>query len=289
MFITPHDKNYSLLDSGNGMKLERFGDVVLIRPEPEAIWMPLDIKLWGNADYTYDRDGKDKWIKKKNAPENWITNYGGINLIIKPTSFKHTGLFPEQLSNWEYFKEKTKGQKNLKVLNLFGYTGAFSVYALSLGHNVTHVDSSQGVNDWLNENCKLNKLDTKNLDGNGSLKIITDDVNVFVKRLIKRGEKFDWIILDPPAFGHGTGKELWKIERDLPDLIDNIGLLLTESPGGIILSGYSAGYSPESYKNILLPFQKLFGGSIKANTMCIKEENSNRLLTLGIVSRFSTK
>lgn len=282
-FITPNDKNYSLVDSGNGMKLERFGDVTLLRPEPEAIWMPNKVNLWDNADYTYYREGKDKWQKAKNTPEFWEINYGGINLVIKPTAFKHTGLFPEQLSNWEYFTKHTKGQKNLKVLNLFGYTGAFSVLALSLGHQVTHVDSSQGVNDWLVQNAKLNNLDLKNL------KVITDDVMLFVKRLIKRGEKFDWIIMDPPAFGHGTGKELWKIERDLPDLIDNVHHILTDKPGGIILSGYSAGYSPESYKNILLPFKKLYGGEVESGTMSIKEESSDRLLTLGIVARWSTK
>lgn len=282
MFITPNDKSYSLIDSGNGMKLERFGDVSLLRPEPEAIWMPAHIELWDNVDYKYDKDGK-KWNKNKNAPENWVINYGGIDLLIKPTAFKHTGLFPEQLSNWEYFKEHTAGQKNLKILNLFGYTGAFSVLALKLGHNVTHVDSSQGVNDWLVQNVKLNNLDLKNL------KVITDDATSYIKRLIKRGDKFHYIIMDPPAFGHGTGKELWKIERDLPNLIDNVGLLLSDKPSGIILSGYSAGYSPESYKNILLPFQKLFGGEIESDVMTIKEQNSNRFLTLGITARWSTK
>lgn len=283
MFITPNDKNYSLVDSGNGMKLERFGNITLLRPEPEAIWMPNKVNLWDVADYTYYREGKDKWQKSKNTPESWEINYGGINLLIKPTAFKHTGLFPEQLSNWEYFTKHTKAHMNLKVLNLFGYTGAFSVLALSLGHHVTHVDSSQGVNDWLVQNAKLNNLDLKNL------KVITDDVMLFVKRLIKRGEKFDWIIMDPPAFGHGTGKELWKIERDLPDLIDNVHHILTDIPGGIILSGYSAGYSPESYKNVLLPFKKLYGGEVESGTMSIQEENSDRLLTLGIVSRWSTK
>ncbi len=282
-FITPNNKNYSLLDSGNGMKLERFGNVTLLRPEPEAIWTPSNIRLWDDVDYKYNRNGKDKWVKSKNTPESWVINYGGIDLLVKPTAFKHTGLFPEQLSNWEYFKKNTKDKKGLKVLNLFGYTGAFSVVALSLGHSVTHVDSSQGVNDWLNKNVKLNSLDGKNL------KIITDDVMLFVKRLVKRGEKFDWVIMDPPAFGHGTGKELWKIERDLPDLIDNVISILTDNPGGIILSGYSAGYSPESYKNLLLPFKKLYGGEVESGTMSIKEESNDRLLTLGIVARWSTK
>ena len=289
MFITPNDKNYSLVDSGNGMKLERFGDITLLRPEPEAIWMPGNIRLWDNADYRYDRNNKDKWIKNKNTPESWTINYGEINLLIKPTAFKHTGLFPEQLSNWEYFKRNTKGKKGLKILNLFGYTGAFSVFALSLGHNVTHVDSSQGVNDWLSKNVKLNNLDKKGLPTQTGLKIITDDVSLFIKRLIKRGEKFDWVIMDPPAFGHGSGKELWKIERDLPNLIDNVMSILTDKPGGIILSGYSAGYSPESYKNILLPFKKIYGGEVESGTMTIKEESTDRLLTLGIVARWSTK
>ncbi len=280
MIITPKDNTYSLIDSGNEMKLERFGDITLLRPEPEAIWLPKKIEEWNDVDYRYDREGKDKWQKSKSTPDSWHITYGGINLIIKPTAFKHTGLFPEQLSNWEYFKEKTKGTKNLKVLNLFGYTGGFSVLALSLGHHVTHVDSSQGVNDWLLENCKINELDTKNL------KLITDDAPAFVRRLIKRGEKFDWIILDPPAFGHGKGKELWKIERDLPSLIDDIGLLMSDAPGGVILSGYAAGYSPETYRNLLLPFTDLYGGDIEADAMTIQEE-SGRQLTLGIVARWS--
>lgn len=283
MFITPKDKNYKLIDSGNGLKFEQFGDYNLVRPEPEAIWLPKNQDQWINADFTFNKNKEDNWLKSKDVPNSWIMNYGGMDLKIKPTAFKHTGLFPEQLSNWEYFTNKTKGQKNLKVLNLFGYTGAFSLLALKLGHKVTHVDSSQGVNDWLKENCELNKIKTTDL------KIITDDVMVFIKRLIKRGDKFDWIILDPPAFGHGKGKELWKIEKDLPDLINAIGLIMEDKPSGIILNGYSAGYNPESYRNILLPFQELYGGQIEADFMSIQETNSDRQLTLGIVARWNTK
>jgi len=279
MFITPKDKNYELIDSGNEMKLERFGRYILARPEPEAIWNKSLPELWDSADFVYDRNSKSKWIKNKNIPESWNIEYGGIDLIIKPTAFKHTGLFPEQLSNWQ-FLEKVSSKKNLKVLNLFGYTGAFSIYALSLGHTVTHVDSSQGVNDWLKENCKLNKADTKNI------KIVTDDVMAFTKRLIKRGETFDVIVLDPPAFGHGAKKELWKIEEDLPKLINDLGLLLSKNPVCVILSGYSAGYSAETYKNLLMPLVEALGGSIEASTMTVQESNSKRMLSIGIAARW---
>ncbi len=282
MYITPKDKNYELIDSGDGMKLERFGDITLLRPEPEALWTPLQKNLWDNADYTYNRIGASKWQKAKNIPESWEINYGGINLGIKPTAFKHTGLFPEQLSNWEYFKKTTNGKKNLKVLNLFGYTGAFSVYALSLGHNVTHVDSSQGVNNWLLDNVRSNNLD-KN-----KIKIITDDVVTFVKRLIKRGEKFDVVVMDPPAFGHGTkASELWKIEEDLPSLINMIGMILEDKPTCVILSGYAAGYSAETYKNLLQPIQNFYGGKIESDVMTIEESGSKRMLTVGIAARWN--
>lgn len=285
MFITPHDDNYELLDSGNGMKLERFGKYTLSRPEPEAIWNIQNGALWDEADLFYDKkSGKGEWGRAHNEVSNsWHMQYGGLNFLIKPTAFKHVGLFPEQLSNWNYFKEHTKGQKNLKVLNLFGYTGGASMMALSLGHDVTHVDSSQGVNDWLKENCKLSDLDATKLH------IITDDVNAYINRLIKRGDKFDWIILDPPAFGHGNKKEIWRIEDDLPELIDAIGAIMSDDSKsrGIILSGYSAGYSAESYENILKPFMETFGGKVESGNMSIQESNSDRLLTVGIVARWS--
>jgi 23S rRNA (cytosine1962-C5)-methyltransferase len=150
-----------------------------------------------------------------------------------------------------------------------------------LGHNVTHVDSSQGVNDWLKDNCKLNNVNTNDL------KIITDDVTAFTKRLIKRGETFDVIVLDPPAFGHGTKKELWKIEEDLPRLINDLGLLLSQNPVCVILSGYAAGYSAETYKNLLLPLVNAFGGSIEADTMTIEESGTKRMLSIGIAARWS--
>ncbi len=278
MWKTPKDPNYELIDSGNSMKLERFGDVTLLRPEPEAIWNPEKIELWDDADFKYERNSKDKWQKKRGLPDSWAINYGGINLLIKPTAFKHTGLFPEQLSNWQRFEEITQGKK-LKVLNLFGYTGAFSVLALKMGYAVTHVDSSQGVNDWLKDNCKLNNLNTSNL------KIITDDVNSFIKRLIKRGETFDVIVLDPPAFGHGAKKEIWKIEDDLPNLINSLGFIMSPKPTMVILSGYAAGYSAETYKNLLLPIQKSFGGKIESDTMAI-EDSSGRNLSIGIAARW---
>lgn len=281
MFITPIDQNYELLDSGNGMKLERFGDYTLLRPEPEAIWLPQHPEIWDAANFIYERESKSKWKKSNPAlPDSWVISYGELRLLIKPTAFKHTGLFPEQLSNWEYLKEKTKGKRNLKILNLFGYTGAFSIVALSLGHHVTHVDSSQGVNDWLKENCALSKINTKNL------KIITDDVSAFIKRLVKRGEKFDLILLDPPAFGHGAKKELWKIEENLPQLMDSLGLILSDEPCGIIISGYAAGYSAETYKNLLRPFQEIFSGTIESDVMTIQESKTNRQLALGIAARW---
>ncbi len=286
MFKTPRDENYKLIDSGLGMKLEQFGNYTLLRPDPEAIWLPNKNEEWDKADFIYQRDAQVKWKKVNNIPESWIMEYGGLKFKIKPTAFKHTGLFPEQLSNWEYFKEKSEiwkksGRKNLKVLNLFGYTGAFSMLALSLGHEVTHVDSSQGINDWLKENCKISNLDTQ------KLKIITDDVSAFIKRLIKRKETFDVIILDPPAFGHGTKKELWKIEDDLPNLIESLGLILSDKPSCVILSGYSAGYSAETYKNLLLPFKEIYGGEVEADIMTIQENNTERYLTLGIAARWA--
>lgn len=281
MYITPKTDSYELIDSGNSMKLERFGNIALLRPEPEAIWNPAKPELWDNADFVFNKNAKGNWNIKKGTPNSWEIEYGGLNFLIKPTAFKHTGLFPEQLSNWQYF-EKISKNKKLRVLNLFGYTGAFSMLALKLGHEVVHVDSSQGVNDWLKDNCKLSKLDTSNL------KIITDDVVSFVKRLVKRGEKFDFILLDPPAFGHGTkSSELWKIEEDLPRLIDTLGLILVDNPTGIIISGYAAGYSPETYKNLLMPFKKIFGGVIEGDVMTIEESSTKRMLTIGIAARWS--
>lgn len=282
MIITPKQKSYALVDSGNSLKLEKFGDYLLIRPEPEAIWQPNDQALWEKADFIFNKDYPNNWQKTQdNLPDSWVINYGGLNIKIKPTSFKHTGLFPEQLSNWEYLENITKGKKDLKILNLFGYTGGFTMKGLSLGHKVTHVDSSQGVNTWLLENIVESNLNKDNL------KVITDDVMTFVKRIIKRGEKFDIIILDPPAFGHGIKKnDLWKIEKDLPIIIDLIKEILTEKPLSIIMSGYSAGYNAETYKNLLLPFKETFGGEIESDVLCLQEENNIRFLAVGIVARW---
>ena len=272
---------YELIDSGGGMKLERFGQCILARPEPEALWHKSNARLWENIDAIFETETDRKWkIINKKMPQSWVIEHGGIQFKIALTSFKHTGIFPEQIDNWDYIRKNFAG-KNLKVLNLFGYTGGASLAAAMAGNTVLHIDSSPAVNNWMLENAKLNKVPQD------KIRFLTDDAFSYVRRALKRGETFDLIILDPPAFGHGIKKsELWKIENDLPQLLDAIGGLLSKNPAGIIISGYAAGYSKDTYTNLLMPFTSAYGGSIEAKDMSLVETSHNRKLTIGIVARW---
>jgi 23S rRNA (cytosine1962-C5)-methyltransferase len=287
--ITKTQKEYALLDSGDGEKLERFGKYVLRRPDPQALWKKnLTPKEWAEADTSFVREGSGisskassagKWQFRKDVPKNWTIEFGGLNLKISPTPFKHTGLFPEQLSNWQWAEEMiTKAKANgkeISILNLFGYTGGASLSAAKAGANVCHVDASKSAIAWGKENAELSGL------SNAPIRWILDDAFEFVRKEIKRGKKYDAIIMDPPAFGHGPDGETWKIEKSFVSFLDECKKLLSDHPLFFLVNGYAAGYSSIAYKQNITDLKDKFGGKIEEGEMMI-EEAGGRLLPCGI-------
>ena len=284
ILITKASRDYELLDSGDGEKLERFGDVVLSRPDPQALWRKLRPENeWKAANASFTRDGRDgSWNIKEGTPEKWNIDFNGLKVTIKPTAFKHTGLFPEQSVNWEWIKRviKNSSKKEIEVLNLFGYTGGASLICAQAGAKVVHVDGSKSAINWGKENAELSGLSDK------PIRWILDDARVFVEREIKRGRKYQGIIMDPPAFGHGANKEVWKIEENFLPLIENCMKLLSDEPLFFLVNGYSAGYSAVGYKNSLLDLEKKFEGKIEVGELTIEESKSGRLLPAGIFARW---
>jgi len=292
ILITQPQKDYELLDSGLGEKLERYGKFILRRPDPQALWpYSLDIKKWGAADAAFERIGREgSWNIKTELPERWQIELGGIKFLIRPTAFKHTGVFPEQAPNWDWIKNKIKDQKlkiknseRVSVLNLFGYTGGATLAAAQAGAEVCHVDGSKTAIGWARDNAELNDL------SKAPIRWILDDAVKFVEREIKRGRKYDGIILDPPAFGHGPNGEMWKIEKDFMYLIDLCEQVLSDKPLFLLINGYASGYSAIAYENNLLRLKEKFGGEIEKGELTIEESKSSRLLPCGIFARWNGK
>jgi 23S rRNA (cytosine1962-C5)-methyltransferase len=281
---TKTSADYELLDSGDGEKLERFGEYTLRRPDPQALWKKaLDEKEWKKASASFIREGDNaKWRIKDSLPKEWVIGMLDLRFYIKPTAFKHTGLFPEHEANWQWIIGKIKeAERPIKVLNLFGYTGGATLAGLTAGAEVTHVDSSKSAITWAKQNAEASKLDTK------KVRFIEDDARKFVLREIKRGNKYDAIIMDPPAFGHGANNELWKIEDDFIKLLDSCLEILSDKPLFVLVNGYSAGYSAVAYANSLSPLVKKYGGDIESGELTIEESAAGRLLPAGIFSRWS--
>ncbi len=300
-FTTKPQTDYELLDSGGEEKLERFGEVILSRPDPQALWQKsLSDEVWNKANGKFVKDSKEgKWTG--NIPKEWKVEFGGLQFLIKPNTFKHTGLFPEQLSNWQWVenllmsKEAQKGRDEREpnslselfaqtppnILNLFGYTGGATLAAAKAGAEVTHVDASKSAVTWARENAEASGL------GDKPIRWMVEDVLVFVEREIKRGKKYDGVIMDPPAFGHGPKNEIWKIEESLPKLIELCMQLLSDKPLFFLINGYASGYSSLAFAHNLDALQKKFGGEIEYGDLTIEEKGSARLLPCGIFARWS--
>jgi 23S rRNA (cytosine1962-C5)-methyltransferase len=279
--VTKAGEGYALLDSGMEQKLERFGDVVLSRPDPQALWpKKLATSDWGLANGVYEREGKEgKWTGS--IPKEWEVKFGGLSFLIKPSSFKHTGLFPEQLSNWEWGSDLIKNAgRPVSVLNIFGYTGGATIAAAAAGASVTHVDASKTAVAWAKENAKLSGLEDK------PIRWIIEDALTYLRREVKRGVKYDGIIMDPPAFGHGPKDELWKFEEHFLELMNLCLELISDKPLFVLINGYAAGYSPLAFAYNLDGFVKKFGGSIEYGDLTIAEEGSERVLPCGIFARW---
>jgi len=295
--ITKPSKDYELLDSGGGEKLERYGKYILRRPDPQAIWNKnLPEENWKKADAIFDGDRKtwkftqNELARSRNESslrDGWQISFDNLKFNIKPTAFKHTGVFPEQEMNWAFIKSKVQSQKSkgiqkpIKILNLFGYTGGATLAALSAGAEVVHVDSSKSAITWARENAELSGL------GKKPVRWIVDDARKFVKREIKRGSKYDGIIMDPPSFGRGEKGQVWKIEEDLPKLLEECSKILSDKPILFLINGYASGYSSVGYYNLLKPIFERYDGEFEAGELAIEESKSKRLLPCGIFARWS--
>jgi len=281
--ITTPEKDYELLDSGDGEKLERFGSYVVSRPDPQALWRKrLPESEWKKAHGIFAREAEARWKFAKDVPEKWEIEFGGIKIWIRPTSFKHVGLFPEQRENWKWVSDVIKNAgKKVSVLNLFGYTGGATLAAAKAGAEVCHVDSSKSSVIWARQNALASGLQ------DAPIRWIVDDALAFVKREIKRGRKYDAIIMDPPAFGHGPKGELWKIEEDFLKLLDACKEVLSDTPVFFLINGYAAGYSPLAYKNSLLYIVEHNKGTLEQGELALQESGPDaRLLPAGIFARW---
>lgn len=280
-------KGYTLLDSGDGEKIERYGSIIVSRPDPQALWKKQRSEIWPQAHAVFTREGKNGgWKFFGKVPERWKIDFAGLSFWIKPTSFKHTGLFPEQASNWDWMREKIKKRKShvegpVSVLNLFGYTGGATLACAQAGAEVCHVDGSKVAITWGRDNAALSDLNEN------PIRWILDDAAAFVRREIKRGRKYDGIILDPPAFGHGPTGETWKIEEHFVPFIDLCRQILTEHPLFFLINGYASGYSALAYANNLHEIHALYGGTIEIGELTLHEEVGSRLLPCGIFARWS--
>lgn len=276
--------DYECIDAGNMEKIDRFGNVILRRPEPQAIWASdklNNIKV--DAIYHRSDKGGGYWDFKNKIKDNWIIKYGDLKFKVSPTSFKHTGIFPEQAVNWDFIINKVKtSNRPIKVLNLFAYTGGATM-AASLGGavEVVHVDASKGMVEWAKDNVKLSNLE------NNKIRFIIDDCLKFVLREQRRGNKYDAIIMDPPSYGRGPDGELWKLEDNLNELIEACMNILSDEPLFFIINVYATGISINSIHNLLkLNLENKYAGSIEVDELGLPITQSSLLLSCGISGRW---
>ena len=248
MYIADGWRDYEVLDTGDGFKLERWGSVILSRPDPQVIWPKSKSALWEKADARYHRSAKGggEWEFVKKLPESWTVTYKTLTFIVHPTSFKHTGLFPEQAVNWDWMSSLISARGSATtVLNLFGYTGGATCALAKAGAYVTHVDAAKGMVQWAGENrVKCGIDDTR-------VRWIVDDVIKFTDREIRRGNTYDAILMDPPSYGRGPKGEIWKLEDELYPLVDKCAKLLSDKPLFFLINSYTTGLQPAVLSNIL--------------------------------------
>ncbi len=275
-------KDYELIDASDSERLERWGDKILIRPDPQIIWKPeRNNPLWKKADARYVRSktGGGSWTVYKKLPDVWKISYGDITFGIKPMGFKHTGVFPEQAVNWDFAKQKISeysGETQPNILNLFAYTGGATLACLSAGAKVCHVDASKGMVQWAKENASLSGLADR------PVRWIVDDCVKFVRREIRRGNKYDGIIMDPPSYGRGPNGEIWKIEDQIHELIMLCSELLSDNAIFFILNSYTTGLSPSVMKYLLeMTLAEKHGGKVSADEIGLAVTQTGLVLPCG--------
>ena len=285
MNISKNWEDYKIIDMADGQKLEQWGNIVLSRPDPQIVWKnksyPEEWKK-ANAVYSRSKTGGGSWEYKKKIPAAWQIKYKDLTFNIKPMGFKHTGLFPEQAVNWDWMRNKIKNAKReIKVLNLFAYTGGATVACLAEGASVCHVDSSKGMVTWAKENVNSSRL------GDKKVRYIVDDVVKFVNREIRRGNKYDAIIMDPPSYGRGTNGEVWQFENNIYDLVELCTKVLSDKPLFFLINSYTTGISSTVLANILnLTVTKKYKGKVESGEIGLPMEKSSLVLPAGIFGRW---
>ena len=277
-------QDYECLDAGDGEKLERWGSIILRRPEPSAMWPIEKGNEWENISGTYFRykDGGGHWEFNETLPEYWTINYKELTFKVSPTNFKHTGLFPEQATNWDFMMDKIKNaNRKIKVLNLFAYTGAATTACSKAGADVVHVDSAKGMVAWAKENMYLSHLE------NNYIRYIVDDCLKFVEREIRRGNKYDAIVMDPPSYGRGPNGEVWKLEHNLAYLVQKCSELLSDEPLFFLINAYTTGISSTVLYNILkITIEKKYGGKVDNGEIGLPISKNGLVLPCGIYGRW---
>lgn len=279
--------DYECIDAGNGEKLERWGNVILRRPDPQAMWYTDDYSKWKNVDGFYHRSksGGGNWEFFSKLDEFWTIDYKGLTFKVSPTGFKHTGLFPEQAVNWDFMMKKIKNSnRKIKVLNLFSYTGAATMACSKAGADVVQVDASKGMTEWAKENMRLSRLE------NNSIRFIVDDCLKFVKREARRGNKYDAIVMDPPSYGRGPNKEVWKFEDNIYKLIEACMEILSDKPLFFLINSYTTGVSAIVLENILKTtvLKKYPEGIVDSGDIGLPITNNNLVLPCGIYGRYQS-
>lgn len=283
MRIADKWQDYIIIDTSDGMKLESWGGKILSRPDPQVIWKTEHkTDLWEKADAVYHRSkkGGGEWELRKRLPESWTVSYGALTFIIRPTGFKHTGLFPEQAVNWDFMGDKirevTSQGKEFKMLNLFAYTGGATLACAEAGASVTHVDASKGMVSWARDNAAASGLSDR------PVRWLVDDCEKFVRREIRRGSRYDGIVMDPPSYGRGPGGEVWKLEDCVYELVNTCAQVLSDSPCFFLLNSYTTGLSPSVMAYILNEvIVPKFGGHVTADEIGLPVELAGSALPCG--------
>ena len=280
-------KDYECISAGNGEKLERWNDVILRRPDPQAMWIIENDKSWKNPDGFYHRSNKGGgyWDFNKKLPEYWTVSYKDLTFKVSPTNFKHTGLFPEQAVNWDFMMDKIKNAgRPIKVLNLFAYTGGATMACSKAGAvEVVHVDASKGMTEWAKENMHLCNLDDH------KIRFIVDDCLKFVEREARRGNKYDAIVMDPPSYGRGPNGEVWKFEKNLDTLIKACIKIVSDKPLFFLINSYTTGISGTVLYNILkTTLEPVYGGKVDSGEVGLPITQNGLVLPCGIYGRWQS-
>ena len=279
MYLADLWRDYEILDAGDGLKLERWGGVTLLRPDPQAVW-PMAKKAAVDAQYLRSATGGGHWEFNKNLPESWAVGYRDLSFVVRPTGFKHTGLFPEQAVNWDWMRSIADG-KSLSVLNLFAYTGGATCALAAAGAEVVHVDAAKGMVAWAKDNLARSGLAER------PVRFIVDDVMKFVLREQRRGRRYDGILMDPPSYGRGPSGEMWKIEDDLYPLVSECVKLLSDDARFFLINSYTTGLAPSVLSNVLSVALSGRGGRVEAGEVGLPVTRGALVLPCGASGRWS--